>query len=427
MPRSQFRSLWASVPRPLRLFWIVYIAYTALAWAVCGWHFLHGDPQAYSSPFIHKAADPFTDLRTYTARFRLFHTPAFFAPSSDYRLPYFAYPATASLVYWLFYHLPHTTLMYLALATAWICALTVGLASVLARQGWPRLAAWSAAVLTAALSFPLDFMLERGNIELVVWMLLFVGLFCWLRGRSSLAAAFLGAAAAIKWVPIVFCGVLFRRRTLSSFALAVLSVVAITAFALWFAGPSMVSAFHGFNGTVSSFQANYSAVVRSEEIGLDHSLFALVKVLGLAAHREISAWLPRYYLLAGSVALGLFLFRAVHLPILNRLLFLTTMALLLPPTSAAYTLVYLYAPWLLLVLASLHMDRAPEIATQYRLSVLLLCFVPLLAPFSLFVVHGQRYGGQVQTVALLVLLVLALCWPVSDALWRDALKLPEHG
>jgi hypothetical protein len=214
---------------------------------------------------------------------------------------------------------------------------------------------------------------------------------------------------------VIVCGLLFRRRSWPAFALALVTAVVVTVFALWFAGPSMHAAFAGFNGTVNNYQHSYSMIARPADVGMDHSFFALVKVLGLAAGANIAAWLPRYYIGAGLVALVLFFARAMHLPVANRVLFFMVMMLGLPPNSFDYTLVYLYAPWVLLVLAAIGNQRSQgEHGLDRRLTLLLLCFVPLLAPFNLFVDHGIRYGGQVQAVMLLLLLALGLLWPVPD-------------
>lgn len=424
MALSQRKLLPSRFPRPLRVFLILFAAYTAITWISCGIHFLHGDPQAYSSPFIHKATDPWTDLRTYEWRFKDFHTLKFFEVSHKFWLAYFSYPAAASLIYWALYHAPHITAMYLLIAGVWIAVLLVALVLLLRRWRWSSAQATGFAVFIAATCFPLDFMIERGNIELIVWVVIFCGLGAFLYQRTYPAAVLLGVAAAFKIFPIIFCGLLFRRRTWRAFALALASAVALTLFALWFAGPTIKQAFIGFNGTVASYQRHYSMPARPADVGMDHSLFALAKVVGVHLHLDISTWLTRYYVIAGIGALALFFGRAIRLPLFNRVLFLTIMAVLLPPNSFDYTLVYLYAPWLMLVLAAISVHRSGAApASERRLIAYFLCFVPLFAPFSLFVHHGNRFGGQVQTLALLVLLALCLAFPVEDSLWREPTNL----
>ena len=173
------------------------------------------------------------------------------------------------------------------------------------------------------------------------------------------------------------------------------------------------------NATVGNYQRSYSAVARPADVGMDHSFFALAKVVGQQLGLPFQAWLHPYYLIAGAIALTLFVGRSLRLPLANQVLFLAIMAVGLPPNSFDYTLVYLYAPWTILAVAAAQSWRQRR-GRVPGLTALLLCFVPLLAPFSLFVFDGVRFGGQVQTAVLLALLGLCLAFPVPDDLWCRA-------
>ena len=408
----------ATFPRPLIIFFSVFLLYTAATWISCGIHYRLGHSQAYSSPFIHKSWDPFTDYRTYFIRFhRFFHHQEFFNQYPDRDLPYFSYPAPAAAVYSFFYSLHRATRAYLLLGLGWASLLTFGLFRVLERSGVRWTVAAGIAFLMFAAAFPFDFMLERGNLELVVWILVFVGVFLSLRRHENAAAVVLGAAASMKIFPIIFCGILLYRRRYGAVALAVVTAVISDVLSLWYAGPTFMTAFHGFNNTVSNYQQSYSIPARVSDVGMDHSFFALTKVVGQQLGLPYQTWLHPYYVVAGLLALVLFFGRALRLPLANQLLFIMIMAVGLPPNSFDYTFVYLYAPWTILCVVSFQSWRRGT--TPPWLTWLLLCFVPLFAPFSLFVRHDVRFGGQIQTLFLLMLLVLCLRYPIPNDLWSQ--------
>ncbi len=406
-----------SLPRPLSLFLWVFVVYSAITWISCLIHLRHGDSKAYTSPFLHQARDPFTDLRTYRARFdRYFHHEEFFRHFPEGNLPYFSYPAAGATLYEALYRTSHPTIVYLTLAVTWASLLAWGLFRLLRQLDVAPPSAAGVALVMLVGAFPFDFMVERGNVELVVWILVFLGLLLYLRRRAYAAAVLLGVAASLKIFPVIFCGLLLHRRQYRALALGLLTAVACDGLAIWYAGPSVRAAFHGFNQTVTNYQQSYSVPARVADVGMDHSFFALVKVLAAQCGLPYQNWLRPYYLLAGVVAVALFFGRSLRLPFTNQLLFVTVMAVGLPPNSFAYTLVYLYAAWVLLCMASF--GARDTGARGAGLPVLLLCFVPLFAPFSLFVTHGVRFGGQVQSLSLVVLLVLCLTLPIDDALWN---------
>lgn len=409
----------AILPRPLITFFAVFLLYTAVTWISCAIHYRLGHSQAYSSPFIHKSWDPFTDYRTYYMRFgRYFHKQEFFNQYPDRDLPYFSYPAPAAVVYNAFYSFHRPTRVYLLLGLGWASLLTLGLFRVLERVGVRRWIAATLAILMFAGAFPFDFMLERGNLELVVWILVFAGVFLYLRRYDNAAAVVLGVAASIKIFPLIFFGILLHRRRYGAVALACLAAVICDVLSLWYAGPTFMTAFHGFNNTVSNYQQSYSVPARAADVGMDHSFFALTKVAGQQLGLPYQTWLHPYYLIAGLLALGLFFGRSLRLPLANQLLFIMIMAVGLPPNSFDYTFVYLYAPWAILCIAAFQSWRR-GIALPW-LTLVLVSFVPLFAPFSLFVRHDVRYGGQIQTLFLLLLLFFCLRYPISDDLWSHA-------
>jgi uncharacterized membrane protein len=87
--------------------------------------------------------------------------------------------------------------------------------------------------LTVALvSFPIAGLLQRGNIELFVWVFAGVGTWLFVRGREDAAAALWGLAAAVKLYPIVLLGLLLPRGKWRAFAVGVGTFVGVTVASL---------------------------------------------------------------------------------------------------------------------------------------------------------------------------------------------------
>ena len=62
-------------------------------------------------------------------------------------------------------------------------------------------------------SFPIAGLLQRGNIELFLWIVTATGVWMFVRGRDDAAAVLWGLAAALKLYPVVLLALLLPRKT----------------------------------------------------------------------------------------------------------------------------------------------------------------------------------------------------------------------
>jgi len=100
------------------------------------------------------------------------------------------------------------------------------------------------------------------------------------------------------------------------------------------------------------------------------------------------------------------------MPVANQLLAVTAFMVMLPPVSYFYSLVHLYAPWLVLVFVAIHAQKAGVDAQGLKLTMLL--FVGLFASFMLFSFpRVYLYGGLVQGGMLAMLFLCALQYPLG--------------
>ena len=352
---------------------------------------------------------PFEDITIYGSRFQLYHSPAFFQAAAHGRhgagSPVaFAYPPAAALVYAAFYAVgtPQTT--FVILLVLWMAISVAGGWLLLTRYLPSRTLTIRYLTCLSAFTFPLLFLVERGNIELLVWMTLTVAIWLCLRGQATASAVMIGCAASVKLYPIFLLG-LFLARARSNWkavGAGVLAALLATVVAVAYAGPTFGDALYGFVGGVAKFNHQHAEAPRRSEAVFDHSLFSPVKIAYLGTHDAPQQWTTVYFAVAGLLALGIFWFRMRDLPLLNRLVFLSTAMILLPPVSYEYTVVHLYLPLLLMLTAAtaqLHFRRL----TSDGLVSAITCVLCAMLPLGLLQGGNFLYAGVVQLLALLLL------------------------
>jgi hypothetical protein len=141
-------------------------------------------------------------------------------------------------------------------------------------------------------------------------------------------------------------------------------------------------------------------------IGFDHSLFALLKLLLRPLHLPLTGLLHVYMPFAGLVGVLLYFIRVRKLPLANQFLFLTTMSILIPPTSFDYTLVQLYSPFAVLLFAVID-DRF------IRMTPMFVTLGFLFTPTNFLFLHGEGFAGQIKAILLTALICFTVQRPAS--------------
>ena len=106
----------------------------------------------------------------------------------------------------------------------------------------------------------------------------------------------------------------------------------------------------------------------------------------------------------------LFFVRIIKLPVVNQILCLSIASILLPPVSYDYTLLHLYAPFVLITFVALQQRDKP---TRPHLQVALALFAFLLSSQEEFILHGDRFAGALKAIALLALFILSVARPFA--------------
>ncbi len=401
-------------PPVLRQFWLALVVLTVAAWSIsyiC-WRFLSLH-YPYSWP-LDMTGLRFWDFTVYSRRFHHFHQLAFF----KVRGWPFNQTAPTAVVYEMFYGSSrHPLVCYLAVGIAALLLAAVLFARALRRHGIAPASAYLFAGSVLLAAFPFTFALDRGNIEVCIWMLLAAGVWAYTRNRWTVAATLFGFAASMKFYPAVFLGLLLAKRRYKEFAFGLLVAALSTAVSLWIVGPNLRTASVEIANGLSSFHSNFIASLQPGGIGFDHSLFALVK----AAHpvRDYRAYAAFYFLSVAVAGVALFFWRIRYLPTINQVLALTIAAVLLPPVSYEYTLIHLYIPWALL---TLYVVSIPD-RSRHRivLAFCYACFAVLFTPQSYFISHSHRFEAQVKALTLVTLFVVSLRYPFAEEIQEPRL------
>ena len=382
--------------------WLTRLIFSLAAVAAILWLL----PLFASHSVLFPSGPNFEDIVVYQGRFTVYHTLRFFTSRA---FSGFAYPPGAAPIYEAFYATSDAIQAYLVLAGATTLAALAAAYLCLRRNGAAKLF-----LPLLLFCFPLIFLIQRANIEIVLWIIVVLGVLAYRRGMAILAAILIGIAASIKLYPILLLGLFLKpasrrtRQDLPAFAVVLVTAIVALIAATAYTGPTFLLAAHGFTTGVDRFQDHYVDTVSRVEVAFDHSLFSPIKYWAYSNHASPAPWTLTYYFIAGAFALLLF----VHvrtLPFLNRIVFLLAAMVSLPPVSFTYTLVHLYLP-LLLLLCALATSRTTLPATAVAVCALLL-FV-MLPLVSLYVFQPLPTGPIVSFTLLAVLILSALtAWP----------------
>ena len=309
-------------------------------------------------PYLSPLSAPwarFGDLTVYEVKFPHFHSLAFFSTGFP-----FTYPAPVALVYYTIYHLSpvHPARGYVALCAAVFLIPAVFFALALRRRGLRPSAAVGFVLLLLLTSWPALLVIDRGNMEVAVFMVVLAGMSAFASGKSYWAAVFFGIAASMKLFPFVFLALFISRRQYKALFAGAASFFAVSIASLALLGPSLRQAYQGIANGLLFFRVNYMYRWYASENGVDHSAFGLVKglrilVLNVPSNHVFSRSLSLYLVLSALTGITLYVFVIRFLPIINQILILTIASIFLTPFSGDGTLLHLYCPFAMLVFVSL--------------------------------------------------------------------------
>lgn len=402
------------------MFLVVDVAANALALVFTAYaRFVRHLGWPYKSPFLDV---PFAgDLHPFDPQLPFLHSSAFLSPGWRSAFPY---PAPLVIPYAILFHLPHEDACFIGFTLLFACAA----AFLLFRALWRHTAYTrkQCAIFVAGLlvtSYPLAFDIRQGNVEFVVVLFVFAGIWAFVRGKDHPAAALLGIAASMKLFPLLYLGLFLSRRRFPAILTGIGAAGVATLTGLFILDPSLASAWYGLQRGGHVIEGDLLGIW--QPIGYDHSLFGAVKLFyrHFVSHTnsQSSDLLHVYLAVVGLAGLAIYFLRIRRLPWINQITCLTVCSILLPPLSYDYTLLHLYVPIALLALYTGVQGKRPP----HRLLLIMSFLAILTASQAWLILHGQLRAGQFKALVLLALLYALLREPLAEQqTWMRGMAQP---
>ncbi len=269
------------------------------------------------------------------------------------------------------------------------------------------------ALVAFLVSYPLHFVLDRGNPEMLTVLLYFGFVTAYAQRRTWLAASLLAVVASIKITPIIFLALFIgdRHRREAAYVVALsalLTALALAVFTLHAPAAGVLGQIHAFRENIHRFGHHYSR--GWEGILGNHSIFGAFKFATISAgvmdwRRLVDRAYAPWQAISALLGLGVGYYAAfIERALWRRVALLGILTLVLPAASHDYKLLQLLAPLALYL-------RSPREDSDAL--VLPLLFGLLLVPMSYPTMDGFR-ELTVGIVLRPLLLVLLLLWVVRD-------------
>lgn len=232
------------------------------------------------------------------------------------------------------------------------------------------------------------------------------------KGRSWTAAILWGVFGSVKLYPLLLLAIFLSKKEYRQFFSSVFMAALTTVASLIYSGPDFGTAARGIMFGLGSFVKMFSTEYFEETLPVDHSIFAFLKVSLRSFRPDLVSLLHLYFVVFGLGMLALYFFRIRKLPVANQLVILTICMITLPPTSFNYTLLQLYAPFLIMVLLAVD-HEARELVTPGFTAVFCL-FALLFTPSNFLFYQGHGFDGQIKCVLLVSLFGVTLACPFEE-------------
>jgi hypothetical protein len=411
----------SQVRRALTGYLLGIISLTVIALAVVAYRrfFLHA-PYPFNT-LLFAPADRFMDFVHLAQRVAHFPEPDTFT-RTDYKV-FFNYLAPTVYVF-LFFLRFFPNPLYAYLTVALIAFITAAACFAWSFRDSP-LYRWTSALIAVSLvsSFPIWYLIDRANIEGILWIIMLGGTVALAQNRPALSASCFAVAASMKIFPAIILLLFLARKQYRALVIAGCTAAGVTLISLYFIDPSISKALEKFVPAAAYLHDEYIVKFRPAEIGMDHSAYTIIKqilYLRLRSPDAVGAYLHSielpYAIVAILMAVSAFWFRLRHLPVVNQFVAYVSLSVVLPFVSNAYTLTHVHLAFAVFLLFLVR-----EVATGYSsirpvlLMSFLLAFAIVFTPQS-YLIPGtiSSIDGQIKALALLALVVLSMMSPLPS-------------
>ena len=203
-------------------------------------------------------------------------------------------------------------------------------------------------ILLTVTSYPLLFLLDRGNSEGILFIFLCLFVYLYKKRKFLLSAIPLSFAIGMKLYPAVFLVLFISDRKYREFVWCILLTIGITALSLFLMSGGVISSLSGLVSNLNSFQETH--VIAGGSSFYNHTLFNLLShTLYRTAYLK-EAFIHPYLV----IAFILFVLTASYVILVEKefwkkVTLLVLAMIVLPYVSYDYTLIHLYIPLVLFV------------------------------------------------------------------------------
>jgi hypothetical protein len=199
-------------------------------------------------------------------------------------------------------------------------------------------------VLTA-LSYPVLFLLDRGNLECLVFICTGLFVYCYKEGKGTAAALFLSCAIAMKLYPAVFAVLFIADRRWKPLALATVFTLVLTISSAALLDGGISASIAGLQHNLLTFKAMYLNSLH----GLQHNSSLYVPAVLAASQLSLLGIFTTVY---PYLAILIFMLSAAFIMFREEVFWkktaiLSYLIILLPQVSYDYKLIHIFLPLLL--------------------------------------------------------------------------------
>jgi hypothetical protein len=207
---------------------------------------------------------------------------------------------------------------------------------------------------------------------------------------------------------------LLPRGRWRAFAVGMGTFVGVSVASMVWLGPSLSVAWRGSIANVFGYQGVRVGEWSMHELAANHSAFGWVKLGAVGFGWQAGGLVAVYYAVGAAIFAAVFFGRLWRMPRANQLLGVTAFMVMLPPVAYFYTLVHLYAPWVVLAFCAVRAERS---GVRVRgLGWAMAGFAGVFASFTVFTFRSAwLFGGLVQAGLLGGMFVLAARFPFLEA------------
>lgn len=230
-------------------------------------------------------------------------------------------------------------------------------------------------ITTLITSYPIAFLLDRGNLEGIAFILVALALILYYKGYYFMSAIFIAIAASCKIHPAIFLSLFLLEKKWKEIGLGVATVTLLTFVSFLAMNAPIDLIMKQFINNISG--VNEFFLFDGRAIQFSHTLCTLIS--GIFFHNvshpgiqsNLRTFIRIYPYLVGMITV-LIIWRSTKLDLRHRISVLIVMMLFLPYANFDYTLIYLLIPlfWLLIDMLTRESNNFLDVISVYLLVLL---------------------------------------------------------